>query len=696
MNPPNRRWISLIFALAALNSPAAEENRPWPLVQADAILQQSGRSGQVEYRLDASLGNPETFRLEREGGKTTVVAGGPGGALYGVQESVAPHSVVGAEGKPDFELRGAVLLMLSPSWAYQSDLSPQVYPWFFDKPLMTRYLDYLLSARLNTLVLWSGHLFPHILDLPEYPDASQFSKEDIHRNQEQFRWLATECAKRNISILTHFYNIHISEHMARKLGRTGEDPSRYQVPDDFVRNYYRTILTRYFAEFPNVGLYICPGESLDLDQQEAWFRDVVFKAARDSGKHPRLVIRDWTMDNGFRKNLPSLYDRLYSELKHNDESITSPWPDLRHEEWKGVLNGHIVNLHDPEDTTPYRVGSPRLFNEMVGHWKDAGYFAGSWFYPPQGWCWPGTLDKLPEGKPLVAFERDELWHLLEGRYLWRANRDISGEQAWAADWLGRKFAQPAAGLPLVEWYDLTGPILPGLQNLTAVRFGNFFPTSVGWVQATVDDILSFRTRIDDERIKGPTGLTKQRYYSRPIDAYTISLYRERFKTGQPSDLRSLPVAQLAEYLAAGRDTGDFLRPDRLLEVYLDMARQAQQRAEAVATLKTNQPDEIARFASDARALVMTVEYYQIKVLAALNKRLLEKTGDEKYAREMSRLMEASVPKYEEMIDFAKTHYRAGSSMFSAESWDATLEKKVKVDLETQRAWLAARQAGSKN
>jgi hypothetical protein len=192
------------LALSTLSVCTADETRPLPLVHADALLQASGRAAEVSYRLDAALGHPEAFHFERKDNKTTVVAGGPGGALYGVQENLLPHSVVGAEGKPDFELRGAVLLMLSASWAYQSDLSPQVYPWFFDRPFMTRYLDYLLSARLNTLVLWSGHLFPHILDLPDYPDASQFSKEDIHRNQEQFRWLATECARRNITILTHF------------------------------------------------------------------------------------------------------------------------------------------------------------------------------------------------------------------------------------------------------------------------------------------------------------------------------------------------------------------------------------------------------------------------------------------------------------------------------------------------------------
>lgn len=660
------------------------------LEHAEALRQRA--PAPVDFRIDAALGHPEAFRLEQADGRTRVVAGGPAGVLYGVQEAVLPHSVVGAEGAPDFQLRGAVLMMLSASWAYQSDLSPEVYPWFFDRTFMARYLDYLLAARINTLVLWSGHMFPHILELPDYPGASQFSREEIRRNQEQFRWLTTEAARRNITVLTHFYNIHISEHMAKAMGRQGtaeSDATRYIIPDDFVRKYYYTILSRYFAEFPNVGLYICPGESLDLREQQPWFRDVVFKAAQDSGKNPKLIIRDWTLDPDFKRVLPTLYPNLYSELKHNDETITSPWPDVRHESWKGVLSGHIVNLHDPADTTPYRVGSPRLIGEMIGHWKDAGYFAGSWFYAPQTWCWPGTLDILPEGaKPLVNFERDELWHLLEGRYLWRARRDPAGEQAWAAGWLGRKFGDERIGRLVTEWYDLTGPILPGLQNLTAIRFGNFFPTAVATVQATVDDILTHRTRLDDPCPEGPTGLTNQRYYSQPIDAYTLELYRIRHGNRELKDPRSLPVSQLAVEIAAGRDGAGYVRPDHLLDLYLDMARQARDKAREALAFGGNDPAELQRFVQDSECLMLTVEYYRLKLLAAYEKKRFQLTGDKSSLNRFRQHMEASVVKYEEMFTTARRYYKGGTPMFHAWSWERTLEQRVKWDYELQMKWLS--------
>jgi hypothetical protein len=662
---------------------------------ADSVI--AGSRKPITYTIDPALGSAEAFNLEADAGR--VVAGGSAGVLYGVQELAGEAGVIDVEGAPDFSVRGAVLMMLSASWNYQSDLSPEIYPWFFDRPLMTRYLDHLLSARLNTLVLWSGHLFPHILDLPEYPDASQFSRDEIHRNQEQFRWLAQECAKRSISILTHFYNIHVSEHQAAKLGRTGPEAARYTEPDDWVRGYYRTILARYFAEFPNVGLYICPGESLAPEHQLAWFRDVIFASARASGKNPKLIIRDWTLDSGFKAALPSLYENLASELKHNDETITSPWPDLKHRTWKGVLpGGHIINLHDPADAVPYRVGSPRLFGEMVRRWRDEGYITGAWWYPPQGWTWPATLDIVEpaaDGAPrdLLTLDRDELWHLLEGRLLWRAHRDAAAERTWAAGWLGRKFEEPVLGGVLVDWYDLTGPILPGLQNVTAVRFGNFFPTSIAWVQATVDDILSFRTRIDDEPARGTTGLTKQRYYSQPIDEFTLERYRARYGLpGQLTERRSMPVAQVAAELAAGRDPREVVRADLLVELYLDLAREALGRAEVAAALGGDDPEELQRFVQDSRCLILTVEYYRLKMRAALEKRLLELTGAPAHADALRAHMEASVTKYEELFTTARQYYRKGTSMWDAKPWERCFEEKVKPDRDRQLQWLADRAA----
>lgn len=684
------------LAMASLqlaSAPPESETSP-ALAHARELLGADPRFADAVWVAEPDLGHPDAFRLEREGDRWRIRYGGPGGAFYAAQQLTAAHPILSDQGVPDFSIRGAVLMMLSQSWAYQSDLSPEVYPWFFDKGLMIRYLDYLASARLNTLVLWSGHLFPHILDLPEYPDASQFSTDEIRRNQDQFHWLTTEAAKRNIAVLTHFYNIHISEHMAKAMGRapeTDNDPTRYRVPDAFIKGYYHTLLSKYFAQFPGVGLYICPGESLGLEHQRAWFEEVIFKAARESGKNPLLIIRDWTLDEDFKGSLAGLYENLYSERKHNDETLTSPWPDPRHADWKGILKGHIVNLHDPADATPYRVGSPRLIGEMVRHWKDSGLFSGAWFYPPQCWIWPNTLDRYPEDTPehakLSIFARDPLWHLLEGRFLWRAERDPAAETVWAADFMGRHFGNPEIGPLLTRWYDLTGPILPGLQNLTATRFGNFFPPAIATVQANVDDILSYRHSLDDPAPEGPAGLTHQRYASQPVDAFTIERYRTDHDAADLLDLRSMPVAMLARELAAGRSPRSYLRPDLLLSTYLSMADEAIALAVSASTLPGLDLPERQRYLADAQCLRLTVLYYQSKVRAALAKRLYQLTGRKAHLRELEAMMEESVRLYADLMNLAYTHYHEGTSMFHALTWQQTFTDRVLWDQRLQTLWI---------
>ncbi|MEY3001004.1 MAG: hypothetical protein RL648_1218 [Verrucomicrobiota bacterium] len=692
-----RSTFALVIALLSTVGRATEHatSSPAPALQhAHLLVEEAGLASKVKWLSVPALGHPEAFRIEQGSDDVRIEYGGPGGAFYAAQQLTSDFPVMTDQGAPDFNVRGAVLMMLSQSWAYQSELSPEVYPWFFDRDLMRRYLDTLASARLNTLILWSGHLFPHILELPEYPDASAFNRDEIRRNQEQFHWLTSEAAKRNISVLTHFYNIHISEHLAKAMDRSPEtdnDPTRYRVPDAFVKGYYRTILARYFEQFPGVGLYICPGESLALEHQQDWFESVIFATAKASGKNPLLIIRDWTLDATFKAALPTLYDNLYSERKHNDETITSPWPDPRHEEWRGRLKGHIVNLHDPADATPYRVGSPRLIGEIIKRWKDSGLFSGGWFYPPQCWIWPDTLDRWPEetlpGQKPLSFERDPLWHLLQGRGLWKADRNPQAEAQWATHYIGRHFGNPEIGTHLVRWYDLTSPILPGLQNLTATRFGNFFPPSIATVQANVDDLLTYRHRIDDPFPEGPAGLTHQRYYSQPIDAYTIERHGALHGRQSWSDLRSMPVAQLAAELAAGRNPQRAIRPDHLLQTYASMAQEALAAAQAASSLPGTDPEERKRFVSDAECLVLTVKYYQLKVQAALAKRLYQLTGRKGHLNELETAMTASVETYATLKDLAYSHYREGTSMFHALTWEQTFESRVRWDRDLQLHWI---------
>ena len=153
------------------------------------------------------------------------------------------------------------------------------------------------------------------------------------------------------------------------------------------------------------------------------------------------------------------------------------------------------------------------------------------------------------GRKLLWLDRDALYLEAFGRYLWKADRDPQAEQQHWEQYLARKFGSAKAGKALYQWYVLTGPISPGMQNLTATRFMNWWPT-VMLQNQDLDRILKARQRIDDV----PAWLTKatgsEDYYSQPVDTYFFERYKAKYHLPALTQRLSMPVQQYAEALNA--------------------------------------------------------------------------------------------------------------------------------------------------
>ncbi len=103
------------------------------------------------------------------------------------------------------------------------------------------------------------------------------------------------------------------------------------------------------------------------------------------------IDRVWTLNLEFRKQIHHLYENCYSELKHNDETFTSPVPDRRHKQWRNLLKGYLVNLHGPPmDFQPMSWASPVLIQETVNNWYAMGYVKGAEIYALSCFDWPYT------------------------------------------------------------------------------------------------------------------------------------------------------------------------------------------------------------------------------------------------------------------------------------------------------------------
>jgi hypothetical protein len=699
--------ITVFFGLVYADMSSGAETASQQAAYAQGLLDHARRKD-VALEISDSLGHREAFRVEKQDSGLVVRGGSAAGLIYGVQ-ALLDGQTTGVIEKPDFAIRGTTLCLMRnpagrvagmPPQTYASVLSRETLPWFYDKQHLERFLDAMVAARLNTLFVWSGHLFPYILEMPKYPEACELTKEQLRENQEQFRWFTQQCARRNISVLLHFYNIHVSKPMAEAHHFKPEPPkfliTRPSTPTPLLKDYVRYALSRFFEEFDSVGLYVCPGESLKPEFQLEWFRDVIFAAAKASGKDPLLVIRDWHLSGELRGQLKTLYPNIYSEMKQNNESLTSPVPDRLHaERWKGIAKAHVVNLHGPPmDLQPMRWGSPLFIREIVSEWKKLGFVDGAELYTLSFWLWPYTRDKLepqqegpvPSGRRLLWLDRDSIYLDAFGRYLWQGQRDPEAERAHWEQYLAAKFGSPEAGRRMYRWYVLTGPISPGMLNLTATKFQNHWSTVVLQNQG-VDFILKARKRIDDVPTADST--KSMDHCSMPVDTYFFERYKSKYGLPQLTQRVSMPVAQYATELSADRQVTDAMPPDRVCDLLCQLAGESLKEAQAAQAEATDPAarEELGRFATDSQMYVLATEALRQKVLAALVKGQMLASGDRGLAKSFIQHMENSVAVYEKLAELTSRTYLSGNDLWPWKHWKKEGIAEFKADLQAQTTWL---------
>ena len=342
--------------------------------------------------------------------------------------------------KPDFELRGTVLFLMKEA-SYDYQLKPEEFPWFFDRPLLTKYLDYLYANRFNTIFLWSGNLFPSIVRVPDYPDATS---SDARGNDPQSGAVRVVHARMRQAEHQRFAAF-LFDPFAEGVGRFAEDSHALQqarrVRGEIHALHAWSVSCR---EFDSVGLYVCPGEVLNSKYTAQWIHDVIIPAAKASEKNPRIVVRYWGLDaEGFKKLCVPEYDNFYTELKHNVEMVVSPVPGRPPCVDVKVAKKHIVNLHEVADIKPFRWGSPRFIREMVGEWKKAG-IDGAEVYGMMSWRWPYALDRLEPQQEGFWPHGQKAAYVRARRHLARSLRPISLESRSAAG-RGRGLLEGEAG-----------------------------------------------------------------------------------------------------------------------------------------------------------------------------------------------------------------------------------------------------------
>ena len=327
---------------------------------------------------------PEGFILTTDPTGVLVVAGADdSGVLYGCLELARrartarslPAKVSDREA-PAFRLRGPCIGMqkttILPGYSeYEYPYTPELFPFFYDKEFWKGYLDFLADNRMNTLYLWSGHPFPSLVKLPDYPYALEVSEEGYRQNVEMYRYLIQEADKRGIWLVQMFYNIELSKPFAEH----NHLPTHLEAPSDLAADYTRKSITEFVRQYPQVGLMTCLGEALQgIDNQVSWFTQVILPAYKDGlaaagiTTQPPFILRTHGTDASVV--LPAalkVYPRIDTEEKFNGESLTTWQPrgsaQALHLEMSKLAETHIANVHLLANLEPFRYGAQRFLRQ---------------------------------------------------------------------------------------------------------------------------------------------------------------------------------------------------------------------------------------------------------------------------------------------------------------------------------------------
>jgi hypothetical protein len=623
----------------------------------------------------------EAFHLQRSGNEWLVIGSDPSGVLYGCLDLArrirAAHGLpasLDATEHPAFKIRGTNLFWMK-SGSYDWAITPENFAWFFDRALMTRYLDQLVENRFNAIFFWTGHPFPYFLRLPRYPEARMLDEQDLQRNIEQLRWFTQEADRRGIWTVLHFYNIHVSPAFAKAHETEGVRVQNHAATP-LLEAYMRHCVSEFVNNYPNVGLMLTAGEALNVKPEE-FIRDAIIPGIQDTGKHPPLIVRQWTIDPyRYRDVVKPAYDNLFTMMKHNTEMLVSPHPDPRHATWISFGQSHIVNVHENSDVKPFRWGSPVFIRQMVQLWKAMGV-SGFHLYPMVSWDWPVSLDRA--SPPLSTIDRDWIWIEAFGRYGWNPDRPADMEEQYWKERLAEHFGEAAAAA-VYQYYVEAGPVLPALQNIANIYNMNFHPTAVSR-EATLNGIL----HADRWEDVGD-------YLPRPLDEVTLDFYRKKYgELGEAQ--KKLPPVSVKEWVAvrsAGKQA-EGIDPIRLSALLVDMASRALAGLEAAKA--SRDAAEYARFVSDAQCTLYLAQFYRAKLEAATEKGLYEATSDGRHYDRMLQLLAESVSHYADLDRVASKAYRQATDLGTWFRWD-TVRQNMEQELAFYREQSSVAKSGA--
>lgn len=337
------RFLLLACALpwagrAAVQLPAdAPECVGWAGGDLAAALREQGvEAGQAQVAVSfgrAAGLDAQGFELAVRGSEVRLSAGGPVGAMYGLQElaeqvRAAPEargwtavlrSVHPTRQRPYVELRADNYFI-------------HVYPLQLnDLEFWHAYIDMLARNRFNWLDLHGAYdlkttsfpnLYPMLVHVPEYPQVGNAAEQT--RNLASFRAIIAYAHRRGLQVAFMNYSANDGKGGAEK-----NAPSVTGVPPAQLADYTAKAVTRLIGSLPELDMLgFRVGES---GQDAAFYRKAYIQGVLDAHRPDlRLYTRSWQTTQAQLEPIARIARAGFDiEIKYNGEQLGLPYPALQ-------------------------------------------------------------------------------------------------------------------------------------------------------------------------------------------------------------------------------------------------------------------------------------------------------------------------------------------------------------------------------
>lgn len=546
--------------------------------------------------------------------------------------------------QPEMVLRGACVGMQKPGLlpgrgTYEYPYTPENFPWFYDKALWIRYLDSLAENRMNTLYLWSGHPFASLVKVKDYPYALEVNEATFKKNEEIYRFIASEANKRGIWLIQGFYNIIVSKPFAEHNHLKTQDRNRHIVP--IIADYTRKSIAAFVEKYPNVGLLVTLGEAMEGVGQDDidWFIKTIIPGVKDGLKaigrtdEPPIILRahDTDAPSDMKYALP-LYKNLYTMAKYNGEALTTyqphgPWAEL-HRTLSSLGTVQIENVHIMANLEPFRYASDDFIQKCVLAMHNVYHANGIHIYPQASyWDWPYTADNT--SPRLLQIDRDWLWYKEWARYAWNCHRDRNEEVNYWSGLLAAKFGSDEEhGKDILDAYEQSGEIAPKILRRFGITDGNRQTMTLGMLMSEL---------IDPEKY----GLFPLLYNSEGPEGEMMSEYAAKEWKHQPHTGET-PV----------KVEEDIVKEGRLAVADIEKAENG----------ITKSKDEFNRIKNDMYCYNALANSYAFKVKAALDVLRYKYSDDVTDLEKALPELETSLDYYKQLVNLTKNSYLYANSM----------------------------------